>query len=195
MSVAGPEMSNWWCVLTPVGLALLGFAVLALWSWATGNGVDARYPGPVRLHGGGQFSRWTYYTVAWSGLDSQAGGGDGADPGPCPLSFYLADGEVTAADLAAPDRLLARGWVRENDSLPGLAVLIYRQGDYHATATYHGGKLVGVAAGPNSGEAARPDARGLDFVYQGRRVSLPVAEPELFRALGRPLERTLGAGG
>jgi hypothetical protein len=189
-------MSNWWCGLVPFGLVLLGFAVFALWSWATGNGVDARYPGPVRLHGGGQFSRWTYYTVAWSRLDSRPGGGGGCDPGQCPLSFHLADGEVTAADLADRDRLLARGWVRYHDpDLDPVEHLIYRQGDYHATATYHGGELVGVSAGPNSGEAARPDARGLDFVYQGRRVSLPAAEPELFRALGRPLERLLGAGG
>jgi hypothetical protein len=138
----------------------------------------------------------TYYTVAWNGLDSRAWGGDGADPGPCPLAFYLADGEVTAADLAVPDRLLARGWVRCEDPIPGrVQILIYWQGDYHVTATYHGGELVGVAAGPSSAGAARPDARGLDVGYEGRRVSLPAAEPELFRALGDPLTRTHGAGG
>jgi hypothetical protein len=102
---------------------------------------------------------------------------------------------VTPADLADRDRLLAWGWILESDLLPGLSVLVYRQMDYHATVTYHGEKLVAASAGPNSYEAARPDARGLDFGYEGRRVSLPVAEDELFRVLGRPLERTLGAGG
>src|SRR5690349_9625599 len=101
-------MGDWWCGLVLLGLGLPGLAGWALWSWAAGTGVDAGYPGPVRLHGGGPFSRWTYYTVAWTGLDGPAGGRGGRDPGPCPLSFRLAGGAVTAADLADRGRLLAR---------------------------------------------------------------------------------------
>ena len=120
------------------------------------------------------------------------GGGDGGDLGPSPLSFYLADGEVTApiwltATVSSPG--LGPGSRPEPDSgrAPDLPA-----GGLSRIATYHGGEL--SACRPAPGRMRRPDAGGLDFVYQGRRVSLPVAEPELFRALGRPLERLSGRG-
>src|SRR5262249_10174245 len=127
----GVRMSGWVWALVIVGL-LLGAAVLATLAgeYFLGSGVHAQSPRGVSFTGGGHFFRMTYYGVAWVR--------DGHEP--CPLVIHLAGGDVSAADFADPNALLARGWTRLTDD-QGLArglpqILEYREGDYAAHLSY-----------------------------------------------------------
>ncbi len=187
----GVRMSGWgWC------LVLLGvlFGVYVLLTLAgeyyLGSGVHAEYPDGVSFTGGGHFSRMTYYGVAWVR--------DADDPRPCPLVVHLAGGDLTAADLADPDALRARGWVSVTDDAQlaaGLPLLLeYREGDYAVHITYHAGVPVAVTVGfAIHGVAAWPEAQGIPVSFRGGRVSLPAPEQDLIRALGPPTRRTRGA--
>ena len=190
-------MLGWWCGLVPFGLLLLGTLLVALWrEYSVGSGVDAEYPGRVRFHGGGHFLQLTYYTLAWDRLDSRTWGGNGIDPGPCPLAFHFAGGDVTEADLADPDRLRGRGWVQVANHVgpPGDVALAYEEGQYTVCVLFRGGDLLCVTGGPTSAAGTRPDASGIAFSYRGRRAVLPAAEPDLLRALGAPESRARNAG-
>src|SRR6187200_2587587 len=100
-------MSELGCSLMVLGLLLVG---ALLWTLARAYfvvGVSAEYPQGVSFTGHGQIGRMTYYGLAWIW--------DSREPRPCPLVIHLADGDMAAADLAAPEQLLARGWCRFTD--------------------------------------------------------------------------------
>ena len=179
-------MSEWGYGLVVLGLLLAG---ALLWTLARAYfvvGVYAEYPQGVSFTGHGQIGRMTYYGLAWIR--------DDREPRPCPLVIHLADGDMAAADLAAPERLLARGWTRFTDDQElarGLPLVLgYQEGDYGVHLSYAGGTLTCVTVGVESAAAVRPDARGIAVSLRGGRVSLPVPEAELVRVLGAPTRRT-----
>jgi hypothetical protein len=150
--------------------------------------VHAEYPQHVSFWGAGGSSGMIYYGLAWHREDH--------DAEPCPLVIHFETGDVAAADLADPDRLLARGWAPPTDphgelamAFPQARIFERWEAGYSASVTYTRGGATCVALTVTKREAC------IAVSIQGRRVSLPASEEDLIRALGAPTTRKLGLGG
>src|SRR5436190_23171887 len=105
-------MTGWTLGLLIVGVLFVVAVLLTLaGEYFLGSGVHAEYSRNVSFTGGGHFFRLTYYGVAWVR--------DARDPRSCPLVLHLSGGDLTAAELAEPGALRARGWtsVQGDDAL------------------------------------------------------------------------------
>jgi hypothetical protein len=159
--------------------------------------VFAAYPGTFEFSGFRRLWSNHYSSVKWVR--------DPGDNGPCPVVIHTDRGDIGAAELADPGRLLARGWVvvpfapiapeataligEHGDDLP--PVVKYGWGDLRVCPQFTDGLLTTVSVwvvGPGEMWEHRPGAARYPISVGGRRVSLPISEAELTQALGRPAD-------
>ena len=183
---------------------LLGGAFFWFRASSSGSLVFSSYPGTFEFVGTSRFSGTHYFVLKWVR--------DPGDAGPCPVVIHADGGDVGAAELADPDRLLGMGWVvvpdppmppewvavAGPDRPPGLPPVVkYGRGDLRITTLHTDGVLTGVWVGmvqpglepghemmaSRVGEARHAVSVG------GRRVTLPLSEAEMVRTFGPPTGR------
>jgi hypothetical protein len=195
------------CVWGLIAFLLLGVALFLVHA-ASGSMVFASYSGTVEFTGTRRFWSTNYFGLKWVA--------NPGDPGPCPVVVHTDGGDVGAAEFAEPNRLLERGWVEVPFQPPtpealaligpdwekGLPrVVKYGRGDVRVATQHTDGVLTGVwvvvvttreeriAQGlPPEHElmASRVGATRYPVSVGGRRITLPISEAELVRAMGQP---------
>lgn len=181
-----------------LGLIVGANLVFSLATEYYGVFAGAVYAEGVALSGISHFGRATYDAVSWSPNFEK--------PEPCPLVIHLPDGDLNGADLANLDVLRARGWrqlVRDEAMTPELEKalqalpkvaddnppIIYQRyyGSLLLSVTFWAGMLrsVWVGRGPRGPLERQEGALSL----AGKRLSLPLADVDADRILGRPLDR------
>jgi hypothetical protein len=134
-------------------------------------------PNEMEYPQGIHFMGWNYDSeyeiVSWSGK--------GNNPQPCPLVIHLPGGDVDEKKLSDRKALKALGWT-ETDYGNGWIKMEFRQENLVVSANYERG--VFVQAGVNTLTCPEPAA---DIVsINGQKLTLPVSESDLVRALGKP---------
>ena len=164
-----------------------------------GSLVFAAYPGPLEFTGLSRLSGTTYVVVKWVR--------NPAAPVPCPLIVHLPAGDIGETEFAEPDRLRDFGleevpFVIVPEALPivgpdwqrGLPrVIRFGHGDLRIVTQHTDGALtcvwVGVVEPGQEMMAWSPRATPYSISVNSQRLTLPVSEAELVRALGVPPHR------
>jgi hypothetical protein len=159
--------------------------------------VFATYPGPLEFTGHSRLFRSTYFAIKWVR--------DAASPGPCPLTVHLPTGDVGDKDFAQPGGLLRRGWqeipypplpaeaarLLGPDPSQGLPQVVkFGHGDLRVATQHIKGELTSVwiwlVEPGHETLACNPGAASYALGIAGRRITLPLAESEMIRVLGKP---------
>jgi hypothetical protein len=170
---------------------------LYLFSASSGSMVFSSYPGTFEFTGISRNSGTHYYALKWVR--------DPGDARPCPLVVHGDGGDVGAAELADPDRLLRMGWVvvpdpplppewvavAGADRSPGLpSVVKYAQGCLRITTLQTDGILTCVCVGlVEPGEELMASHVGTvryAVSVGGQQITLPMSEVEMLAAFGPP---------
>ena len=115
-----------------------------------------------------------YEVVSWSR--------DANNPQPCPIVLHLPGADLDEKKLADRKALKALGWAEE-DQGPGRTQLSFRRRNLVIWVRYELGALAQVGVNALTEREAVAEIVSVN----GRKLSFPVSEEELVRALGNPL--------